>query len=236
MPALDWPYPYSKSTRLVMRCRQQQSDESHPCSISSRSSRHARIPFHLNPSARPRYQTWTRSCWSFHDDRYDRARGLSRSGAPFGQQLPGRGRGPGGTRSLCSHTDISSCRLTWHPGSLAVGTLPTGVHGAESMQALYTAQYGMFRWLHSAQSGDRLRPPTATAAWPRRSKLRGRGAAGLGHGQRCRPRCTVSVDCEGCNITSPRRVGYFLGVGPVPMTSSSGGCGVTPAPALAPFQ
>lgn len=131
--------PYSKSTRLVMRCRQQQSDESHPCSISSRSSRHARIPFHLNPSARPRYQTWTRSCWSFHDDRYDRARGLSHPGAPFGQQLPGRGRGQGGARSLCSHTDISSCRLTWHPGSLTVGTPPTGVHGAESMQALYTA-------------------------------------------------------------------------------------------------
>lgn len=72
-----------KYQTCVMRCRQQQSDESHPCSISSRSSRHARIPFHLNPSARPRYQTWTRSCWSFHDDRYDRARGISHSGGPL---------------------------------------------------------------------------------------------------------------------------------------------------------
>ncbi|KAJ0120322.1 hypothetical protein J7T55_001180 [Diaporthe amygdali] len=52
---------------------------------------------------------------------------------------------------------------SWHPDSRH------GFHG-ESMQALH----GMFRWLHSAQSGDRLRLPTATATRPRRSKLRGK--------------------------------------------------------------
>lgn len=37
------------------------------------------------------------------------------------------------------HIDISSCRLTWHPGILTVGTPSTGgdSHGAERIQALY---------------------------------------------------------------------------------------------------
>lgn len=146
--------------------------------ISSRSSRHAPIPFHLNRSARPRYQTWTRSCWSFHDDLFDRAerRSLARGGGAPRPTTLEEGQGQGGWHSMpLLHIDISSCRLTWHPGILTVGTPSTG--------AIHTGQkeYKRSTLLSMACSvgctrlslGIRLRPPTATAAWSRRSKLRG---------------------------------------------------------------
>lgn len=92
---------YCKSTRRLMRCRQQQSDESHPCSNFVTLLSHAPIPFHLNRSARPRYQTWTRSCWSFHDDLFDRAERWSLAlGAPLGPTTLEHGQGQGGWQSM----------------------------------------------------------------------------------------------------------------------------------------
>lgn len=116
--------------------------------------------------------------------------GLSLWGRPSGQQLSSMARVKvAGTRCLLLHIAISSCRLTWHPGILTVGTPSTGAIHTEQKEYKRSTLLSMACSVGCTRLslGIRLRPPTATAAWSRRSKLRGKRQALLdwGHGQRC---------------------------------------------------